>query len=454
MKKLKNLKIKSADIKRRVNGILNADLNEKKVYMSRGILKTALIAAVVTAVFTGTAFAISPVGREMIGYIISYFQSDKAVELTDVEELNKYSEEIGVSVSNMGYTLTLDNVAADDNFLHVFYTLTSDEQPFNENGITGKIRGKAADFWEECKINNEYVEDAANNNRYEGYFADEYTYKCANKYNVSKMDLPDKFNLEFFIAYLPGFEDRQDVKTAIEAGDKSNMLYLSTEIDKSKASSESITKAVNKPAGEFGTIEKIIFSPFGNQLILRSDKSDNLAVNLFAVCDDDGNYIDVLNDDFLGADENGMLTHSVEFAGDSDMTELTLIPLINNQIPIYDWDRYIDNPIGTYPIEYAVSDYGKVIVNGISINGSRVKVEFYTDGYVMQSPIMRLIDNKGNVIESDEIYRERNYKENTYVITFELSNTSMSDEEAIAGLRLFKQNITLDNSKAVTVDLK
>lgn len=77
MKKLKNLKIKSADIKRRVNGILNADLNEKKVYMSRGILKTALIAAVVTAVFTGTAFAISPVGREMIGYIISYFQSDK-----------------------------------------------------------------------------------------------------------------------------------------------------------------------------------------------------------------------------------------------------------------------------------------------------------------------------------------------------------------------------------------
>ena len=132
MKKLKNLKIKSADIKRRVNGILNADLNEKKVYMSRGILKTALIAAVVTVLFTGTAFAISPVGREMIGHIISYFQSDKAVELTDVEELNKYSEEIGLSVSNMGYTLTLDNVAADDNFLHVFYTLTSDEQPFNE----------------------------------------------------------------------------------------------------------------------------------------------------------------------------------------------------------------------------------------------------------------------------------------------------------------------------------
>lgn len=250
------------------------------------------------------------------------------------------------------------------------------------------------------------------------------------------------------------YMSRGILKTAIEAGDKSNMLCLSTEIDKSKASSESITKAVNKPAGEFGTLEKIIFSPFGNQLILRSDKSDNLAVNLFAVCDDDGNYIDVLNDDFLGADENGMLTHSVEFAGDSDMTELTLIPLINNQIPIYDWDKYIDNPIGTYPIEYAVSDYGKVIVNGISINGSRVKVEFYTDGYVMQSPIMRLIDNKGNVIESDEIYRERNYKENTYVITFELSNTSMSYEEAIAGLRLFKQNITLDNSKAVTVDLK
>lgn len=250
------------------------------------------------------------------------------------------------------------------------------------------------------------------------------------------------------------YMSRGILKTAIEAGDKSNMLCLSTEIDKSKASSESIIKAVNKPAGEFGTLEKIIFSPFGNQLILRSDKSDNLAVNLFAVCDDEGNFIDVLNDDFLGADENGMLTHSVEFAGDSDMTELTLIPLINNQIPIYDWDKYIDNPIGTYPIEYAVSDYGKVIVNGISINGSRVKVEFYTDGYIMQSPIMRLIDNKGNVIESDEIYRERNYKENTYVITFELSNTSMSYEEAIAGLRLFKQNITLDNSKAVTVDLK
>ena len=89
------------------------------------------------------------------------------------------------------------------------------------------------------------------------------------------------------------YMSRGILKTAIEAGDKSNMLCLSTEIDKSKASSESIIKAVNKPAGEFGTLEKIIFSPFGNQLILRSDKSDNLAVNLFAVCDDDGNYIEM-----------------------------------------------------------------------------------------------------------------------------------------------------------------
>ena len=53
--------------------------------------------------------------------------------MTSLEQLANFNDSIGKSISKDGYTLTLDNVAADDNFVHVFYTVTSENEPFYNN---------------------------------------------------------------------------------------------------------------------------------------------------------------------------------------------------------------------------------------------------------------------------------------------------------------------------------
>ena len=103
-----------------------------------------------------------------------------------------------------GYTLTLDNVAADDNFVHVFYTVTSENEPFynssdNNAPIWSNNLNVSADI--RCVINGK-LSDVSNNNHESGYFVDQHTYKCAKKYNVSGYNIPNKFNLEIVYIYI------------------------------------------------------------------------------------------------------------------------------------------------------------------------------------------------------------------------------------------------------------
>ena len=58
------------------------------------IRRTVVIAACITAVSITTVLA--------AGNIISYFQSEKSVELTDMNALSRYNEEVGVTASNHG----------------------------------------------------------------------------------------------------------------------------------------------------------------------------------------------------------------------------------------------------------------------------------------------------------------------------------------------------------------
>ena len=119
-------------ILKNVNNKINVSPEERKIYMKRKYLKITSIAAVICALAVTTAFAADSISGK-IGEIISYFQNDNAVEMTSLEQLANFNDSIGKSISKDGYTLTLDNVAADDNFVHVFYTVTSENEPFYNN---------------------------------------------------------------------------------------------------------------------------------------------------------------------------------------------------------------------------------------------------------------------------------------------------------------------------------
>ena len=81
--------------------------NKMNKTAKKNIKRISAIAACVAVIGISTAFA--------AGSVISYFQSDKAIDITSMEALAEYNEEVGATASYDGYTLTLDNLATDDN---------------------------------------------------------------------------------------------------------------------------------------------------------------------------------------------------------------------------------------------------------------------------------------------------------------------------------------------------
>ena len=118
-------------ILKNVNNKINVSLKKEDLYEKK-IFKNNINRRVICALAVTTAFAADSISGK-IGEIISYFQNDNAVEMTSLEQLANFNDSIGKSISKDGYTLTLDNVAADDNFVHVFYTVTSANEPFYNN---------------------------------------------------------------------------------------------------------------------------------------------------------------------------------------------------------------------------------------------------------------------------------------------------------------------------------
>lgn len=472
------------NVKRRVNDRLNADLSERKLYMRHKIFKTVAAAAAVTGLVATSAFAISPAGQEAINSIITYFTSDKAVEITSMEKLEQYNEEIGKSVTRDGVTLTLDNVAADDNFIHIFYTIKSEDEPFYEGDSTHleiySDRVKKP-IWVECAINGKTVL-FANHNVHDGYFADDHTYKGVDKYNISAADIPDDFKVELY-GYAPDKKGNDTIEKLyadppefISDEEKQQLWYIGADIDKSKVKVDSLIKEVNQKLPWSGaTVDKVVFSPFGNQLVISTeadtDEGAVSAVDMFALYDDKGTALDVLNTDLCGG-KDGVSVNSLEFLkADKDTKQLKLVPFsMEDDVR----PKENDQKIGTYPIVYQANEYGKVIVTDIRISDGEVDIDYYKDGFVLFDPGFALLDDNGNNAEPGgklgcTLYTDVNHETNSYtaryvyeeytddgeLVPFENGPKAEDIKRTFTTLGYFDQMyIKLDFDKAVTVDLK
>ena len=484
-RELYNLKIDSADIKSRVNRTLNADLRERKLYMKYKIFKTAIIAATVTAITAASVFAASPAGREAIENAISYFRSDKAEEMTSIEELSKYNEEVGKSVSKDGYTLTVDNVAADDNFIHVFYTIKSDSVPFyDENNTDAALYADTVrtGIWTECVINGALAGFANHNSRY-GYFADPYTYKAAEKYNAALSDIPDIFTVELY-AYkdsdkgIPVLEKLYTENIdKITDEDKAEVWYVSTEVNKSKVKVNCVTRDINiKLPWTGATVEKAVFSPFGNQLVMMTEAAESdfdtvARIDGFALYDENGKCLDILNTD-LTWNTDGSSRNSLEFlkAG-KDTKQLKFVP--EEFVGHGDAD-IINQKISNLPLTYNLSEYGSVIVTDIRISDGEIDIDYYKDGYVPYNPGFMLTDENGENVEPGgklgcTLITDVNYETSSYTARYvyekydENGKRVPADESVsaealrgkLANLGIYTQHwFRLDFDNALTVDLK
>ncbi len=395
-----DMKIDTQKIIARISEQLNADLSERKIFMRHKKVKVAVIAAAITVLCIATAFAAEG--------IISYFNSDKAAELTNVKELEKRNEEIGASVSKYGYTLTLDNLATDDNFLHVFYTITSQEGKIWENN--------RIDPFVTCRINGRIIGNE-NNSDMHGYYVDDYTYKTVVKYNLSQNAVPEKFLFEMYsvprVDLCSDYNDdylRSEYLTLIEE-DKEKLMYIGTETIKSTIETESVIYDLNQTFtysdydsnDAIGKITKAVFSPFGSQLVIHDSHGGIGAEQIMgmAMLDDNNNFLDVLATD-IG--KSGEITleqdNSVEFMkGKSDMKYFSLIPVKLSS----ESKSGIRQKTGSYPMTYEINEYGKVVVTGVSVKDGRIDIHYYKDGFVRLNPEFVFLDAEGNSIKFGNI---------------------------------------------------
>lgn len=488
-----DLKFDSEKIKARTNEILNANSEERKIFMKHRIIKSVAIAAAITIVFSATVFAMTPSGQETINSIISYFQSDKAVELTSIEELEKHNEEIGISVSRDGYTLTLDNLAIDDNFLHVFYTITSQEGKIWENK---NIRPNS-----DCRINGYLVSGENNGNTY-GYYVDDYTYRTAVKYNISQMDIPEEFTFEMYS--LPRYDELSNFKEGylyqdylnLTEEDKSKLMYISLETKKSTVETENISYELNQQftyknfngSNAVGKISKVVFSPFGSQLVINDNNGGLGARRIMdmAITDDNGDFVDILISNLSGAaaddngnfieilpetvEENKEYSNSIEFIkGNSDTKYFTLIPAKETN----EGKSSTKQSVGSYPLTYNINEYGKIVVTGIVIKDGEINVNYYKDGFVRGNPEFAFLDKDGNSIDFGRFpgtFYTVHHDSNSYTFAYYYeefdengrkplpSDGSLSKEsleERFASLEVIADNgYTLDYDNAIKIELK
>ncbi len=493
-KELMEFKIEPKDIKRRVHASLSADPPERKLYMKRRALKTALIAAAITVIASAAAFAASPAGQEAISSIMAYFQNEQSKEITSLEELAKFNEEIGASVTKDGITLTLDNVAADDNFVHVFYTITSDT-PFYEgdNQYSNEVWDRL--LWTECIINGN-VAGFGNNNSSDGYFADEYTYKAMRKYNISTETIPDNFKVELFGETNSSFKTAlpddspfnliwKDIASEITDEQKAGVWYVCADVDKSAAEVETASRGIGVTLDSGIILDKAVFSPFGNQIIVRTevngdpdeDSSDYLlrAVDDFALFDENGTCLDMLNAGAsMGAD--GSSLNSFEFLkADANTKKLKIVP--THYVEPESDKRAAKTTVKladiTYP--FAVdSEHGKTVITDVRVYDGRVEVDYYIDGYVKYGPYFELLNDNGESAEpggklgcllNTEVHHDTNSYTDVFSYDAHDENGNRIPMDDSVSAEAIKKNFTalevttvngyvLDEDKAVTVELR
>ncbi|MBP3360876.1 MAG: DUF4179 domain-containing protein [Clostridia bacterium] len=448
-----------------------------------------ILAAAITAVLATTAFAMTPTGQETICSIIAYFQNDHATEMTSMEQLAKYNKEIGKSCSKDGITLTLDNVAADDNFIHVFYTVKSDGKPFYDGSdpkatLYSDIVNMRANI--QCVIDGKLAGFGTNHNTRDGYFADNYTYKAAEKYNIASLQIPDSFKIELF-----GEVNESDEKESSEAfhklyrdkyseitdEDKAGIWYLSADIDKSKVKVESVTREINTKLPWTGSIvEKAVFSPFGNQLVVATETDNEgvypFSVGGFALYDENDICLDLLNTDLCGVGNDGSAKNALEFLkADKDTKQLKFVPVKINEVGDC---GVTENKIGQYPIVYKINNYGSVVVTDVRISDGQIAIDYYCDGFILYDPGFQLLDDNGNNAEPGGklgcvLYTDVHYDTNSYTARYvydkidkngnrvppDESVSAESLKKSFTTLGVYNQSyIELDFDNTVTVNLK
>ena len=289
--------------------------------------RTAVCIGIAAALVVGAAAA-APTVLEMARNTISYFTQYSGSEYAEYQgKYEKYNAAVGMSDTNGDQTLTIDNLAVDDSYMLVFYTLKS-KTPIELAGTDDEPQSWRASWTAPtffAQINGKQL-DTTGAIENEATMPDEYTLTGVHRI-VLKEALPDQFDL---LLYDGGSSDINDAD-----------FQFAMSVGKSAVAVETLTVEPKQDfTVDFSTeydgqtyhlhynprIERVSISPFGSTITL-SEKAEDPMTN-FVLRDDKGNYLPVISNGSVGGGI-GRATNSFEFLGANlDTQSVTLIPCI------------------------------------------------------------------------------------------------------------------------------
>ncbi|MBU3131930.1 DUF4179 domain-containing protein [Clostridium gasigenes] len=407
--------------------------------------KIIAIVAMITVVNVTTVFAMTPQGKEMIKGVVEFFNGQYGQSyISNKNNFDKFNVATGISVEDKGIKVTLDNIAVDDNFLNTFYTIESTEPIKRVQEDTGWTALFTSPFLR-LTINGD-ENFVGNNNDRDAYFQSEKVLKIMQRQNISQVNVDDTFDLRI---------------TSDEIfGEKGNWT-INTKVSKKDAKVETISVNPNQKAtinlNDFKhdiNIEKVTLSPFGNQIVISEETSEDRFFSNFALYDDKGNSLDVINTDLQGR-YFGKVTNSYEFIkANKDMKYVTLVP-IEWEDKQQEKDK-IKNDLNSFPVIFNVSENGKLIIQDMQLENNELKVNYKKEGVVVSDATFSFYDENGKDIDFGQGYADSKIDRQNGIYTEILKFTNDNiDISKIKKIGVYEQgDYKLLKNQAIKIDLK
>lgn len=318
------------DFDSRMDALLDTLPPQVQPARKRRAPRMAVCIGIAAAMVVGAAAA-APALLKMTQGTIDYFTQNNRSEYAEYQgKYEKYNAAVGMSDTNGDQTLTIDNIAVDDSYMLVFYTLKS-KTPIELAGTddepqSWRVRWTAPTFF--AQVNGKQL-DTTGTVENETAMPDEYTLTGVRRI-VLKEVLPDQFDL---VLYDGGSSDISQSNFQFEMSvDKSTVAVETLTVEPKQDFTVDISAEYQGEPIHLHyepRIERISLSPFGSTITLSEAAVDPLTS--FVLRDDKGNYLPVLYTGSVGGSEISRATNTFEFLGaDLDTKSVTLIPYLDD----------------------------------------------------------------------------------------------------------------------------
>lgn len=444
-----------AGFEERMDALLDTLPAEVQPAKKRRAPRLAVCIGVAAAMVVGAAAA--PAVLEMARNAIDYFQSDRQSAYTALQtEYEQFNAAVGVSQTVDGVTLSIDNIAVDDSYMSIFFTVSS-EKPLEQVGMDSEPESWRAGWTAPvfcAKVDGKELDTAGGVDN-EAYFVNDYTLKGVHRLTLRET-LPEQFHL---LLYTSGTNrlnegdiqfDLSVDKSAITVETRTVEPELDFTVDYVHTYEDGSTNTVHRTP----RIERVSISPLSSTITLSEQVSgDDLLWNSFVLRDDKGNFLSRLPAS-ITSKTLGRSVNLFEFIGANETTKsVTLIPI--------DWSYHsheVKGSLNSLPLtDDSTNGY---TLESLEVGADKAVATFSIRGAVWETDgSFQLTDAEGNPLSFNKFAAIEGYTDReTGKIISTLYYPDATEEELsrIAGVSFWQpdDDMVLLEDQAVTIDLQ